>query len=568
MSEPKENTLYYGDNLEVLRDYIADKSVDLVYLDPPFKSDQNYNVLFAEHDGTKSAAQILAFEDTWEWNTDAEKAYELMVEFGGRLSSVMRAFRTFLGSSDMMAYLAMMGPRLVELRRVLKDSGSLYLHCDPTASHYLKMLLDAVFGPQQFKNEIIWRRTASHNSAKRFGPVHDIVYYYTKTETPVWNQQCQPYIESYKARFKKIDDKTGLPFQDVNLTGPGVRTGASGQPWGGFNPTAIGRHWQPASYVYKKYEELAGEELSKYPLLKRLDKLDEVGLIFWPEKKGGRPRYKQFLADARGVPLQDVWTDIDAINSQAQERLGYPTQKPQSLLERIILSSTKEGDLVLDPFCGCGTAIEAAHHLKRRWIGIDITHLAIGLIKYRLQNAFNDPVRETYDVIGEPVTVQDACQLAEEDPFQFQCWALGLVGARSSDQQKGADRGIDGRLYFHDERAGATKQIVFSVKSGVHLSPAFVRELRGVLDREKAQIGVLITLHRPTREMLKESTSCGFYQSTWGKHPRLQILTVEQLLSGETINRPPTREVDVTMKKRPRSAEKQPEQLRLPRSGQ
>jgi hypothetical protein len=337
-----------------------------------------------------------------------------------------------------------------------------------------------------------------------------------------------------------------------------VRQGPSGQPWRGFDPTVKGRHWQPASYVYTKYKAVTGDDLARYPLLERLDKLDEVGLIYWPEKKNGQPRYKQFLADAPGAPIQDVWSDIDAINSQAQERLGYPTQKPEALLERIIKATTDGPDIVLDPFCGCGTTIAAAQKLGRHWIGIDITHLAISLIRSRLTDTFAGAA--TYEVVGEPVSLPDAAALAASEPYQFQWWALGLVGARPVDQKKGADKGVDGRIYFH-VGDGKTRQIIFSVKAG-HVTVSHVRDLRGVLDREKAEMGALLSLEAPTGPMRKEAASAGFFTSPWGKHPRIQLMTVEDLLTGSTLNRPPI-QTSVTFKKAPRAVAQGPQRQTL-----
>ena len=242
------------------------------------------------------------------------------------------------------------------------------------------------------------------------------------------------------------------------------------------------------------------------------------------------------------------------MSAHAAERLGYPTQKPEALLERIIQASSNPGDVVLDPFCGCGTAIAVAQRLGRRWIGIDITHLAISLMKHRLHSAFGEKV--AYEVIGEPITVEGAGVLAKEDPYQFQWWVLGLVGARSVEKKKGADRGIDGRLYFHDEGVkGKTKQIIISVKSG-HTTVSHIRDLRGVIEREKAEIGVLITLQEPTQPMRTESASAGFYDSQWGRHPRIQILTVADLLNGKGIDYPPASLVNVTFKKAPKAKTK------------
>jgi site-specific DNA-methyltransferase (adenine-specific) len=560
---PEKNKLYYGDNLEVLQRYVKDESVDLVYLDPPFNSRQDYNVLFAEKDGSQSSSQIHAFEDTWEWNLEAQRSYELIVERGGRVADALLAFKTFLFNSDMMAYLAMMAPRLIELRRVLKETGSIYLHCDPTASHYLKILMDAVFGPQMFRGEVIWKRTSSHSNANRYGFVHDSLLFYAKSETHTWNELFGPYDDQYVDAFFTHKDEDGRRWRRTDLTGPGRRKGDSGLPWRGFDPTERGRHWQPPSYFYEKYKALTGNDLAEHDLITRLDLLDKAGLIHWPKKEVGAPQGRRYLEDAKGIPLQDVWTDIRPMHNLAQERLGYPTQKPEALLERIIKASSNEGDLVLDPFCGCGTTVQVAQRLNRRWIGIDITHLAIGLIKKRLSDAFGPDIKTTYDVIGEPTDYEGAAQLAEEDKYQFQWWALGQVGARPTDQKKGADRGIDGRLYFHDDDSGKSKQIIFSVKAG-GVTVSQVRDLRGVLEREKAEIGVFLCFEEPTKPMLKEAAEAGFYKSSDGStYARLQILTIQQILDGKQPAYPAHRR-DSTFKKAPRSRPAPAENLTLP----
>lgn len=535
------NHLYYGDNLDVLRRYIKDETVDLVYLDPPFKSNQDYNVLFAEKDGSGAAAQFKAFEDTWEWNQASAAMYEEIVEGGGRVSDVMQAFRRFLGTNDMLAYLTMMAPRLVELCRVLKITGSIYLHCDPTASHYLKLLMDAVFGPQKFRSELTWKRSSAHSDTKQgrrqHGRIHDILLFYTKSDDWVWNPQYTPYDEEYVKQFYKFTEEgTGRRYRLGDLTGPGGA--AKGNPE--YTVMGVTRYWR-----YTK---------------EKMDALIKEGRVV-QTKPGGVPAYKRYLDEMPGVPLQDLWTDIRPIGAQAAERLGYPTQKPEPLLERVILSSSNEGDTVLDPFCGCGTTIAVAQRLNRDWIGIDITHLAIGLIKSRLRDAFGEAVKDTYEVVGEPVAVEDAQQLAKEDPFQFQWWALGLVGARRTEQRRGADQGIDGRLYFHDEGAGGrTKLIILSVKSG-HVSVRDVRDLRGVIDREKAEIGVLLTLEDATRPMRTEAASAGFYKSRWGDHPKLQILTIAELLEGRGIDYPHMG--NVTFRRAPRAQPAEVEQLSL-----
>jgi DNA modification methylase len=528
----EKNKLYYGDNIEVLRQHIKDESVDLIYLDPPFNSRQDYNVLFAEKSGEHSASQIMAFEDTWEWNVDAQRAYEEIVERGGRISDAMRAFKIFLGNSDMMAYLAMMAPRLIEMKRVLKVTGSIYLHCDPTASHYLKMLMDGVFGPEQFVNEVVWQRRSAHNDPSRYGRVHDVILFYSNDAQHKWNTE---YEEPNDAYFKSHDfekDADGRLYRKRDLTAPAHGRRSGQYQWRGKLPPK-GRMW---SYTKANMEALETEGRVTYT-------------------KTGMPRLKIYAENLQGVPYQDVWANPNLwLNSAASERLGYPTQKPEAILERIVASSSNEGDVVLDPFCGCGTAISVAQRLNRRWVGIDITHLAIGLIKQRLIDAFGASVRKTYEVIGEPVDLSGAKRFAQDDPYQFQWWALSLVGARPAEQKKGADRGIDGRLYFHDENGGErkAKQIIFSVKAG-HVQPAFVRDLRGVLEREEAQIGVLICMEAPTKPMLKEAAEAGFYKppGITDRYPRIQILSIEDLLADKGVAYP--RLLEVTFKKAPKA---------------
>jgi DNA modification methylase len=474
-----------------------------------------------------------------------------------------------LGDSDMLAYLSMMAPRLMELRRVMKPTASIYLHCDTTASHYLKILMDAIFDPTNFRNEIIWRRTGSNNSAKRFGPIHQSILFYAKSSGAPFYRPKGYYTKDYVKSYFIYEDERGR-YRAVILTGPGIREGVSGNPWRGYNPTDVGRHWQPASYVYEKYHSLTGEDLAKYPLIERLDKLDEVGLIH-QVSPDSVPQYKYYLDDAPGVPYQDIWAyqpgtkgcvagdddlgidqDVKWLTTQDKERLGYPTQKPEGVLRRILAGSSQPGDVVLDPFCGCGTTVAAAQAMGRAWIGIDITHLAINLIKHRLRDSYGPEIEDQYQVIGEPTTVGGAEELAASDPYQFQWWALGLVGARPVEQKKGADKGIDGRLYFHDApEGGRTKQIILSVKAGL-TGVAHVRDLRGVIEREKAEIGVLLTMQEPTAAMRKEAASAGFYESAWGKHPRLQVLTIQDLLDGKRIAYPPSRQVDRTFRKAPR----------------
>ena len=546
MSDPQkarrqvaENTLYYGDNLDVLRRHIQDETVDLIYLDPPFNSKATYNVLFGEQNGSRAAAQIKAFEDTWRWDQAAAEAYQEIVEAGGKVSQAMQAFRALLGDNDMLAYLAMMAPRLVELRRVLKLTGSIYLHCDPTASHYLKLLMDAVFGLENFRNEVVWQRTGAHSDARQWGRVSDTLLFYTKTDEYFWLTQYVPYEEEYiNERYHYKDEKTGGLFWPNTMTaaGPGPARSFRGKL---MNPPP-GTHWR-----------FSQDEI---------DRMEAEDRIYYSEQ--GKPYVKSYLLERKGKPVQNIWTDIRMTKSGA-ERLGYPTQKPEALLERIIKASSNEGDVVLDPFCGCGTTIAVAERLKRQWIGIDITHLAVTLMKHRLRDAFGDQVQ--YRVIGEPVSLPDAQELADSDPYQFQWWALGLVGARPVEQKKGSDKGIDGRLYFHDEaEGGKTKQVILSVKAG-STNVSHLRDLRGVLDRENAEIGVLIIMQEPTQPMRGEAAGAGFYHSPgWDQnYPKLQILTVAELLAGIGIDMPPIRQVSTTFKKAPRVQDKKGEQAEL-----
>ena len=541
-------TLYYGDNLDILRRYLKDETVDLVYLDPPFNSAQNYNAFFHEKDGTEAASQIRAFEDTWRWNQESQHVYQELTLQPGKVSEVMQAFHTFLGTNDMMAYLAMMAPRLVELRRVLKPTGSLYLHCDPTASHYLKLLLDAVFLVKNFRNDIIWKRRVGSASAvhtsRRFGDCYDSLLFYVKSDeaqfSPQYSLDAKGYREYLEERFNK-DDGDGRLYRLDNLANPAPR------------PNLM--------YEYKGYKPPRnGWAISR----EKMELWEKEGRLYFPENKEQRIQRKRFLDEVKGKPVQTIWDDIAEINSQAKERLGYPTQKPLALLERIINASSNPGDLVLDPFCGCGTTIDAAEKLGRKWIGIDITQLATSLIKNRLRDTYGDKIEIV--TVGEPVTPNEAATLAEQDKYQFQWWALGLVGARPVEQKKGADHGIDGKILFRDDpRAAKPEQIIIQVKGG-KTGVKDVRDLRGVLDREQAAIGVLISLQPPTKEMVAEAVSTGFYvhKTNAQQYPKLQLRTVKELMDGKGIERPSNvAAVDETFKKAPKAKAKGHEQTAM-----
>ena len=530
-----KNRLYFGDNLDILRE-LGDESVDLVYLDPPFNSNATYNVLFREKSGEESAAQITAFEDTWLWSMESEYAFREVVTDGpDKLGRLLQAMREFLGQNDMMAYLTMMAQRLAELHRLLKPTGSIYLHCDLTASHYLRMLLDATFGPVNLRNEVVWKRANAHNDPKRYGRISDSILYYGKSSDVTWNTQYTPYRDDYyRSHFSK--DADGRYYRTVPLDAPRHGEGSPNliYEWRGKWPAET-RTWSVRREVMEQYER---ENRLRYT-------------------RTGTPTLLRYADEMPGVPLQNVWTDIPPVNPQARERIGYPTQKPEALLDRIIRASSNEGDVVLDPFCGCGTAVAVAERLKRRWIGIDITHLAISLVKNRLRDTFGSQLAE-YDVIGAPQDLESARALALESQhdgrYQFEYWALGLVDARPAHgQRRGADSGIDGYINFFDDNSGKAKRVIVQVKSG-HVRRDMIATLKGDMEREKAEIGLFLTLSPPTRPMVQEAAAAGVYVPELfpsHKYPRLQILPIEDLLAGVEAQYPRFAP-DATFKRAPR----------------
>ncbi|RYZ92491.1 MAG: site-specific DNA-methyltransferase [Proteobacteria bacterium] len=512
------NHLFYGDNLHILRQYGVTESVDLIYLDPPFNSARDYNVIFREKSGVDSPAQMKAFSDSWSWT---ESAFHDFIENcpNSALIELMRGFVNTLGRNDLTAYLVMMSSRIVELHRVLKSTGSLYLHCDPTASHYLKIVLDAIFGPANFRNEIIWKRTSAHNDSKQgrkeLGQIHDVILFYSKSLNRVWNPQFTPYDPSYLETAYKNTDPDGRRWKSSDLTGPGGA--AKGNP--SYEFLGVTRYWR---YTRDNMEKLLQE-----------------GRIH-QSRPGSVPRMKHYLDEMPGIVLQDVWDDIAPLSGQALERLGYPTQKPISLLERIINASSHPGDVVLDPFCGCGTATVAAQKMGRQWIGIDITHLAISLIKYRFTDMFALQEKVDYDVIGVPTTAAEARALALQDRDSFQQFAIGLVPrAIPAQSKKGADRGIDGILYFRDDPRVEAKKGMIQVKSGA-VSVPYIRDFGHVMTREKATLGLFLSLESATKPMVQEAGQVGFYTTPLGdrKIPRLQIRTVGDLLEGRPFDVP------------------------------
>jgi DNA modification methylase len=509
----RTNVLYYGDNLDILRNHFPDESIDLIYLDPPFNSNRSYNVLFRESTGAASEAQIEAFEDTWHWQGAAATYEEVIRGPHQVVARMLRAMVDGLGHNEVTAYLTMMAARLVELHRVLKPTASIYLHCDPTAGPYLRVLMDAVFGPRNFVNEIVWRRSSAHSDvvqgARHFGRIHDTLLFYSKSPDRQWNTAYSPYDDQYVHRIYRYADEQGRRYQTqpLHAAKPG---GDTLYEWKGKRPPP-GRYW-----AFSK---------------ENMERLDREGRIVY--SKTGVPRYKIYLDEALGAPAQDLWPDILPVHNRPRERLGYATQKPLALLERVINTSSNPGDIVLDPFCGCGTAVHAAHKLGRRWIGIDITHLAIGLVRRRMQDAFPGI---DIEVIGEPRDLAGARDLAQRDKYQFQWWALDKLGAQPvSGKRKGSDRGIDGVIPFFAGPKEDYKRALVSVKGGEHVNVGMVRDLVGVLEREKEPIGVLLTLEPPTQPMVTEAAAAGFYHNDfWDKdYPRVQILTVEEMLAGK-----------------------------------
>jgi len=541
------NQLYFGDNLIILREELLDESVDLIYLDPPFNSKRDYNLLFKQPDGNASDAQITAFTDAWHWGEQAEREFaEILHNPNTQAAELIQAMRRLLSENDLMAYLVMMTNRLLELHRVLKPTGSLYLHCDPTASHYLKIVLDAVFGPTNFRNEITWKRTTAHSDAKRkFANVSDIILYYAKSDAVFFQPQYVAHDEEYIQKFYRHDDGDGRGlYQLGNMTSPQPRPNMM-YDWQGYPHPAKGWRYETAT----------------------MQKLHDEGRIYYPTRKDGTPdktkrlRLKLYLEEREGQIVGNVWDDIIPLYSTANESLGYPTQKPLTLLERIIDASSNPGDVVLDPFCGCGTAVHAAQSLDRKWIGIDITHLAITLIEKRLKDAFPT---SPFEVHGVPKDFAAAHDLASRDKYQFQWWACSLVNAQPyQNKKKGPDGGIDGLIFFQDNHK-TPRKIIVSVKGGEHVTRVMIADLKNTVEREKAEIGLFVTLAPPTEPMRKEALAAGFYNSPHnGAFPKIQILTVAGLLSGhERPQYPDWTAGKLTFKQAPK-AKKEGQQLTL-----
>jgi DNA modification methylase len=515
------NLLYFGDNLHWLPK-IAAGSIDLIYLDPPFNSKATYNLLYRSPDGEAAPAQYKAFVDSWRWDTPADAALARIMTSGSPAAGIIASLHNHMQKSDLMAYLVMMTARLIELHRVLKVTGSLYLHCDSSASHYLKIILDSVFGPQSFRNEILWKRSSAHNDGKQgarhFGRITDTILFYTKSKQSTWNTLHTQYDESYASgMYKYVEEQTGRRYGLFDLTGPGGA--AKGNPE--FDVLGVTRFWR---FSKERMKEMLAE-----------------GRVV-QTRQGSVPRQKRYLDEMPGVQLQNLWDDLPVISNRSKEALGYQTQKPLSLLERIISASSDPGDIILDPFCGCGTAIEAAHSLGRKWIGIDITALAVDVVERRLSR--QGLRRGTdYKVDGVPLDTDGAKRLFEQDPHQFQLWAITLVDGQPRDGGKrGADKGVDGIVYYQDD-ARTIEQALISVKGGENIHATHVRDLVGAMNNNQAKLGLFVTLHKPTSAMLEVAREAGSVDAGGKLRPRVQIRTIEQLLDGRKPSMPPVHDI-------------------------
>jgi DNA modification methylase len=539
------NKLYFGDNLDWLTKMDA-ASVDLVYLDPPFNSKAAYNLLYKSPDGEAAQAQYQAFVDSWRWGLSTDAAMATVIASGSPAAGILTALNNYMQKSDLMAYLVMMAARLIELRRVLKPSGSLFLHCDASASHYLKIIMDEVFDGN-FRNEIVWKRSTGKSLMTRRLPTnHDVILFYSGEEN-TWNE-----------------DQAFMPYDPTNLPDKTAAKYCHIEP--------DGRRYQLDNLINPNpdrpnltYEFLGVTRVWRWTR-DRMQAAYEQGLVIQPGP-GRVPRFKRYLDEQRGLPLDDVWTDIPPLNSQAQERLHYPTQKPLALLDRIIQLASKPGDVVLDPFAGCGTAIESAQRLGRRWIGIDVTVLAIDVVERRL-NRMGLRRGLDYKVDGIPLDLDGAHRLFDSEPLHhdFQLWALTLVDGQPRDGgKKGADKGVDG-LIFYAEDARTTGQAIVSVKGGANIHAQHVLELVGAMNNHRAKLGVLITLHKPTSAMIRAAREAGSIEVGGKLRSRVQICTVEQLLSGKKPDLPPIFDIisaaSAARRGRTRIHEPTPEEIR------
>jgi len=538
---PEKNTLYYGDNLSWMDHWGVEEIADLIYLDPPFNSNEDYNILFGLG-GNGTPAQMRAFEDTWRWGHKAAEDRDTALQLGGSLANAIEAFEKLFPASPMLAYLCHLAPRLHKLHGLLKQRGSIYLHCDDTAGPHIKLLMDAVFGPENYRNLVIWRRATSHNDASRFGRIADLILFYSKGSDPYWNGDAIATPKSSKeiaASYPSQDDRGR--FRADNLTGPlhgAPKSSPSTMPWRDYDVHAMGRCWSvPKTGHYATYIEQ--HFIPNYKKIKgvhdRLDRLDEARLIYHP-KKGRWPGLKRYASADRSNPPQNIILEPTGFTNfnKGKEYLGYPTQKPEALLRKLIDAACPPRGLVLDPYCGCGTAIHVAQQTSRAWIGIDITHLAIGIIEHRFSERLNLRPR----VVGQPQDMQGARDLFDRDPFQFEAWAVSRIPGIIPNEIQSGDRGVDGRGYAPE---GDRRHLVLvQVKGGKSVSPATVRELRGTMARENARLGILIVMDDKvlTRGARKEMAQ-GTVNISGAKYNLMQEWTIQDFFDGKRPELPP-----------------------------
>ncbi len=538
------NKLYYGDCLTVLRE-MGKWGVDLIYLDPPFNSNQEYNAIYTTETGRPLPDQIEAFNDTWALDEVRERSIRnmpILLREAGIDDEVVSFWQVWVGAlrktnPRLLAYLSYMVERLAHMRSVLKPTGSIYVHCDPTASHYLKVMMDGIFGHDNFQSEIIWKRTSAHSGARRWGPIHDTLLFYSASASHTWNTVYQVHSRDYVDKFYRHEDNRGR-YRLSDLTAAGIRNEASGKPWKSIDPTETGRHWAVPTLGLKRAAK--GSDTTSMTTQAKLDLLDQAGYVHWPSRKNGTPSYKRYLNDSKGVKLQDIVVDIAP--ELGKNRLGYKTQKPVPLLERIISASSNEGDVVLDPFCGCGTTLEAAHNLGRRWIGVDIAIHAIKRVtKVRLEDRLHLREGVDYVIDGVPRNAEGATDLWQRDPYQFQKWAVEQVDGFVT-KRKGMDGGIDGRIYFALPGEKELQSMVLEVKGGKNVGIRTVRELRGVLEDDRAQMAGLIVLHPRSKtqaaNFARVMASAGDMDVHGKPYPRMQMLTVQEIQDGKRFKLP------------------------------
>lgn len=533
---PPQNQLYYGDNLDILRRYIKDESVDLCYIDPPFNSKRNYNQIY-NNIGREDKAQAQAFTDTWTWDEAAILGFNDIIANHGAVFTkqsieLILGLERVLGKGSLLSYLVHMTLRIAEIYRVLRSSGSFYLHCDPTASHYIKLVLDSIFcaGRQgEYRNEIVWKRINSKGLAfTRFASNHDVIFYYSKTKDIIWNAQYKAHDPKYIADFYKyVEPETGRRYRLGDLTNPNKN-----RPNLTYEFLGITRVWRWTK--------------------ERMQKAYKDGIVI-QSSKGGVPALKRYLDEQEGTPIDDIWVDILPVQSQGDESLGYPTQKPETLLERIIKASSNEGDVILDAYCGCGTSVAVSERLNRNWIGMDITYQSISLILKRLEEHFGATTLKNIKLSGVPEDFASAEALAnkEDDKTrkEFEKWAILTYSNNRAiiNEKKGGDGGVDGTAFlldFNKKGEQNHKEIIFSVKSNKTLQPSVVRDLNGTIEREGAVMGFLLTLY-PMPNLVKESKKYGMYNNTMlgQTYPKIQVISVEEILFGKTMKIPTSIEV-------------------------